>query len=47
MTATEEQKVAEAAAAAAATAATPDDTDGVGDIIEGAAAALLMLPLTV
>ena len=43
---TEEQKVAEAAAAAA-TAATPDDTDGVGDIIEGAAAALLMLPLTV
>ena len=42
---TEEQKVAEAAAAA--TAATPDDTDGVGDIIEGAAAALLMLPLTV
>ena len=46
MTVTEEQKVAEAAAAAA-TAATPDDTDGVGDIIEGAAAALLMLPLTV
>ena len=46
---TEEQKVAEAAAAAAAaaTSATPDDTDGVGDIIEGAAAALLMLPLTV